>query len=118
MTAAITGQYRDKRTWDNRIFDFDCSDLLGGAEVITSVTSITADFGGISFGTPTINPAPISYPLYGRTPGIGKVVQAAISGGVIPAGADFLMIPIRLRLVTNLNPQLEATVWLRLIDTP
>lgn len=107
----------EKRTHDERIYDFDCVDLLAESEVITSVTSVAADVPGFTFGTPTINPSPIVYPD-GHTSGAGKVVQVLIGGGVLGVPASYVDCTIRMKAVTNVSPHVEATVKLRLKDTP
>lgn len=113
----------DKRTAEVRWFDLDCTRLLAPTETIQSVSSITADQGGVTFGLPAINSVPIAYPD-GRVAAIGKVVQVQISGGAIPDGRPWLLCTLRPMLVTTVdgtnvyNPALEATVILRLIDNP
>lgn len=112
-------RFLDKRTWDDRLYDIDCADLLDNDEVILSAT-IKADdalTNGLTFGAVMVNPAPIIYPLLNRTAQIGKACQVYIIGGVIPEGAPDQLCTLRLRMVTSINPQLEATVLLRLIDS-
>jgi hypothetical protein len=109
-------QVLDKRTADNRGYDIDCSLLLNPTETITSVTSITADQGTLTFGTPLVNAAPVTY-SNGTIAAIGKVVQVEISGGTIPAYSHEVMCTIRALVVTNQNPAIEATVLLRLTNT-
>lgn len=128
----------DKRSFDQRLYDIDCSDLLAPEEVITSVTAITSTIpptvpnpvqtvpppdpladinaAGFTFGTPAINHGPLLYPLYNHRADPGKVVQVMISGGVAPATPDGVTGTIRLQLVTSMSPHLEATVALRLVD--
>jgi hypothetical protein len=110
-------QFLDKRTADQRTFDIDCSQLLTANETISSVTNITADRGNLTFAAPIINSSPITYPD-GRQVAIGKVIQVQISGGAIPTSAESLMCTIRAVFVTSVNPAVEATVLLRLIDSP
>lgn len=107
----------DKRTADIRRFDIDCTDLLEPTETILSVTSMSADQGIVTFGTPVVNTVAITYPD-NRVAAIGKVVQVVISGGAIPANVKQVLTPVRCLLVTTINAALEATVILRLIDTP
>ena len=111
------GQILDKRTKDARYYDIDCSFLLSKGETISSVTSITADQGGLVFGAASPNGAAVTY-SDGRTVPIGQVAQVQISGGVIPTGQPFLICIVRALLLTSLNPAVEATVLLRLVDTP
>ena len=114
----------DKRTWDDRLYDIDCSDLLDPDETIVSgvvkadpQNQVNGEFTtGLVFGDVVVNPAPIIYPKLGRCADIGKAVQFLISGGIIPVGATSLCATVRLRMVTTKSPQLEATVSLRLTD--
>jgi len=110
-------QVLDKRTADNRLFDIDCSKLLQAGETITSITSVLADQGGLVFTSPTVNSVPITYPD-GRVVPIGQVCQVLISGGAIPSTTYHLNCTIRALFVTSINLALEATVVLRLINTP
>lgn len=126
---------RDKRSYDNRLFDVDCSDLLALEEVITACgtptsvipATIMVDIGegvmadanasGFTFGTPVINAGPLLYPLYNHRAEAGKVVQVMIGGGVVPNVVSELLCTIRFPLTTNLGNAIEATVALRLIDS-
>lgn len=49
------GQVLDKRTYDSRLYDVDCSILLDAAETITGVSAVVADQGGMVFGAATVN---------------------------------------------------------------
>ena len=111
-------QILEKRTYDRRVFDIDCSELLDTAETISSVTAITADRGELVFGVASVNSAEVEYPDENRTAAIGKVIQVRIDDGEIPAGKTELLCTIRARFATSLNPRLEATVQLRLTDDP
>lgn len=114
-------QILEKRTSEQVTFDVDCSQLLATSETISSVTSVTASPSGLAFGVPVVNVAPVTYTDVSgatRTAGIGKVVQVQISGGSIPTGSQTQDYIIRVKVVTNLNPIVEATVRLRLNDTP
>ena len=110
-------QVRDKRTADVRQYDIDCSLLLSVGETVTSVTSISADQGGVTFSGSYITVVPITYPD-GHVAPAGQVVQIIISGGVIPASVAFLVCTLRVLVLTNLNAAVEATVLLRLVNTP
>lgn len=115
---ATAPRYLDKLPNDDRLFDIVCTSLLDDEEVIVSVASIEADdsaSNGVTFGTPYANPAPISYPTLGILAQIGKAVQVFVRGGIMPAGAEYLFITVRMLLVTNVNPALEADVLLRLV---
>lgn len=119
-------QTLEKRSSEGVLFDIDCSLLLASGETITSVTSITAEpvtTPAITFGSPVINAAPVTYTdAFGSTriAAIGKVAQVQISGGKIAAGAQVQDYIIRAKLATSLNNPgpVEATVRLRLNDTP
>ena len=106
-----------KRTADVRTFDINCSNLLGATETITSVSSIAADQGGLTFGLPTVNTVEVSYPDGSIGP-VGQVVQVQISGGAIPSGRVSLLCMVRSELITTINPCVEATVGLSLINNP
>lgn len=111
-------RYLDKRIYDDRLYDIVCSDLLDDDEVILSAAILSDDqtVNKLTFGEPLVNPAPMIFPKLGKTAGIGKAVQVRIGGGEIPEGAGDLFCTLRLRMATNVNPQLEATVLLRLTN--
>lgn len=117
-------QTLEKRSSEAVRFDIDCSTLLAAGETITGVTSVAATPATttpLAFGAAVINAAPQTYTdQYGstRTAAIGKVVQVQISGGSIAAGALVQEYIIRALLVTSINTAVEATVRLRLNDTP
>lgn len=117
-------QILEKRSSDSRRFDIDCSLLLAVGETITSAAAPTAapvTSPAITFGTPAVNLSPVTYTdPFGstRTAPTGQVVQVQISGGAIPSGYLVQDYVIRVVLATNLNPAVEATVKLRLNDTP
>lgn len=116
-------RYLDKRTFDNRLFDVDCTDLLDDDEAIVSATvkyDGQTPYDGtppLTFGEPMVNPAPMNYPLIGRVAAIGKALQVRIGGGFLPMGEPSRMYTLRFLLATTINPQLEATVQLRLTDS-
>lgn len=107
----------EKRTYDNRLFDIDCTDLLAPTETVSAVASVSADQGQMTFGDGSVNGSTVSYPD-GTTAAAGKVIQVRISDGVVPPGVGALMCTVRAKFATNINPQLEATVQLRLTDLP
>jgi len=115
----------EKRTYDARLYDIDCSKLLSLGEVVATVVSVAADQGELVFGAPLVNPVPISY-QNNVTAAIGKVIQVEISAGTIPPGSDSegrgvpnLDCTVRARFTTNYSPnQIEATVCLVLCDQP
>lgn len=118
-------QYLEKRTYDGRLYDFPCAPILATGETITTINSITADQGGLIFGTPVKNSAPITYPD-GSVAAIGTVIQVEISAGTIPTGSDSiglgvpnLLCTVRARFNTSISPnQLEATALILLKDQP
>lgn len=127
----------DKRPYDERLFDIDCSDLLAEEEVITEVTEIVCEIPasaaaeeqpdppveppvdvnaeGFTFGEPVINAGPLLYPRYNHRAEPGKVIQVMIGGGVLVDDSTVLLCTVRARFETNMSPQMEATVVLRLI---
>lgn len=117
-------QTLEKRSSDSRRFDIDCSLLLAVGETITSVGTPSASpvtTPPIAFGAPTVNLSPTTYTdQFGgtRTAPTGQVVQVQISGGTIPANFTAQDYVLRFVLVTSVNPAVEATVKLRLNDTP
>ena len=115
----------EKRSSEQLRFDIDCSRLLATGETITLVSAITAEpvtAPAIAFGAAAVNTVAAGYTDYEtgtpRTASIGTVVQVQISGGKIPADALVQNYLLRLKLVTSLNPLVEATVRLKLNDTP
>lgn len=109
----------DKRTYDERLIDVDFSDLLDPDETLVSCSApVDADSAGLAFGTPVINQGPVAYPQLGRSAGPGKVVQAMVSGGELLAGEPSRTCTVRFRAQTSLGQKLEATVAIRLIDSP
>lgn len=111
-------QILEKRTADNRWYNIDCSQLLGVGETITSVGTITADQGGMTFGAGIVNTVPVTDPKTGLTAPIGQVVQVQISGGTVPSGVQYLDCFVRAPLTTSVNPLVEATVTCRLTNNP
>lgn len=116
-------QILEKRTSESARYDIDCSILLSPGETIASVTSISATPTGspLVFGSPLINTVPLTYTdTFGsaRTVGVGVVIQVQISGGAIPTNQRVQIYTVRAVFATNLNPAIEATVRLRLNDTP
>lgn len=110
-----TQQVREKRTYDRRVYTIDCTNLLDATETITSVTSVTADQGGLVFQPAVVNTTAVTFPD-GSVAAIGKAMQVRIDDGAIPAGQLRLNCTVRFRMATNLDPRLEATVLLRLND--
>ncbi len=117
-------QILEKRSSESVVFDIDCSLLLAATETITSVTSSSAapvTTMPIAFGTPTINVTPTTYmDQFGssRVAAAGKVIQVRISGGLIASTQTAQDYVLRFVMVTSLNTAVEATVKLRLNDTP
>lgn len=107
----------EKRTYDNRLYDIVCADLLDDGETIVSVVSVADDDGTLTFGTAAINTAAMTYPN-NLTVQAGKVIQVKIGGGAIVTG-KYRDCICRARFVTSLqNDEIEATFIIRLIDTP
>lgn len=117
-------QTLEKRTSEQVRYDIDCTLLLAPGEVVVGTPSVTADANAgtaLAFGTPAANTAPAVYTdQFGstRTAPIGQVIQVEIDGGSIPARRRTLDYIIRAKFATNINPLVEATVRLRLNDTP
>lgn len=117
-------QTLEKHSSETVRFDIDCSILLAVGETIVSVTSSSASpttSPPIAFGSPAVNLTATTYTdQFGgtRTAPAGQVVQVQISGGAIPSGNVVQDYVLRFLLVTSVNPIVEATVRLRLNDTP
>lgn len=118
-------QVIEKRSSESRLYDLDCSLDLGSGESIQSVASVTAEPATtppIVFGSAAVNAVPISYtdPNSGiaRIAPIGSVIQINISGGKIAAGKQVTDYIVRAKFATNISPTVEATVRLKLNDTP
>lgn len=114
-----------KRSSESRLFDIDCSSLLGSTETIGSVASIAAEpttVPALAFGSPSVNTNPVTYvdedTGLSRVVAAGKVIQVQISGGAIPAALQSQLYVIRPKFATNLDPVVEATVQLLVNDTP
>lgn len=113
----MTTQVLDKRTSESRLYTVDCTPLLEDAETITSVTDVKADAGGCTFSNIAVIATPVTKDD-GTVIAAGKGLQFLATGGEIPAGQRFLITPVRPLLVTSINPALEATVLLRLVNQP
>lgn len=117
-------QTLQKRSSETVRFDVDCSRLLGATETISSVTSMAyepATVPALTFGASSVNSVAQTYTdEFGstRTAPIGQVIQVPISGGFIAAGAQVRDYVLRFVMATNLNAAVEATVRLKLNDTP
>lgn len=117
-------QTLEKRSSESTRFDIDCSALLAVGETISSVTSATltpTTSPALVIGSPTINASPNTYTdPFGasRVAPTGTVIQVQISGGLIPSSLTSQDYVLRFLMVTSLNPAVEATVKLRLIDIP
>ena len=117
-------QTLEKRTSESVLYDIDCSVLLAVGETITGTPTVTTDLvttPPLVFGVATVNVAAVTYTdAYGstRVVPIGQVAQVNISGGTIPASAQVQDYLVRVKMSTTRNALVEATVRLRLTDTP
>ena len=107
----------EKRTSESVLYDINCSFMLDPLETISSVTSISADQVGLTIGTGAINATQITY-SDGAIAAIGTVIQVRISGGSITAGATKTVYTIRAVFVTSTGNIREASVQLKVTDTP
>lgn len=110
----------EKRTYDERVFDINCSSLLDEAETISTIVGFV-DEGGSSANTFTyssgvVNSSPITYPD-GSTAAVGKVIQVKISGGVIPTGMTKAYVTVRARFISSSGDKIEGTVMVKLTDS-
>ena len=109
-------QILEKRTFDNRIFTIDCSQILASGQTITTISTVTDDAAELTFTGPIVNIAAVTLPTGNVVP-IGQGIQVAISGGTL-AGALSQLLTIRARFATSTDRAVEATVQLFLTDTP
>jgi hypothetical protein len=107
----------EKRTSESIFYNIDCTNILDGIEIITSITSIGSDQAGLIFTGETINLVPVTF-SDGAIAAIGKVISVQISGGVIPTLQVNQLYTIRAIFVTSENNIREATVLLNVTDIP
>lgn len=104
----------EKRSWEERLYDFDMSALLAPDVTLASVSAMVAEPADgttpITFGTPAISGQPITY-TYATVPA-GKVVQCRVSGGV---ERSYIL---RARCVDSNGEHVEGTVRLNVRDRP
>ena len=80
----------EKYPGSSELYDFDFTGVLAANEVLVSVDSVgalpvLAGADALTFGSKTINVAPVTYPD-GVVAGIGKVVQVRVNGGTAETG--------------------------------
>jgi hypothetical protein len=104
-----------KRSAESVLFDFNCSQILGAAETITSVVSVAGEGSGaaLTFGAAAVNAAPVLID-YGRELPAGKVIRVLIGGGQSPVSYVVRVI----FQTSNPGEVREATVRLLVIDEP
>jgi hypothetical protein len=107
----------EKRTTESIWYDIDCTNVLNTNEIITSITSITADQTGLTFSGSAINTAPVTFPD-GVTALAGKVISVYISAGIVPTGATNQIYTIRPIFSTNQTNIRESTVLLNVTNIP
>jgi hypothetical protein len=113
----IATPYLEKRTSESVWYDIDCTDILNVGETIVSISGVTADTTGLTFGTPVANASTIAFPD-GTTGAIGKVIIVQISGGLIPAGKTVGTYIVRALFLTSAGNTREATVQLNVTNLP
>lgn len=107
-----------KRTWESLPYTILCAPLLDTGETITSVVSVTADQGALTFGTPVVNPTQFTTTDGSIIPA-NTAIQVQISSGTIPANFTSLECVVRARFNTSESPNArEATMYLILSDQP
>ena len=107
----------EKRSTEIIAYNIDCTNILDTFEVITSITSITADQTGLVFQGQAINGAPVTFPD-GVIAATGKVISVHISAGTIPTGAINQIYTIRPIFVTSEGNTRESTVLLNVTNIP
>ena len=114
-TTPMQTMILSKRTYDARPYDVVVTNLLSPGATVGSVNSVSADQGGLVFGTPVVNTQQNIYPD-GTIAPIGNVIQIPISGGTIPPLLSQLMCTIRVQFTDTNGALIEATVLLLLIN--
>jgi hypothetical protein len=107
----------EKRTSESIYYDIDCTYILDTLEIISSVTSVTADQPGLVLLGPAINPEPIVFPDK-QVAAIGKAISVQISEGIIPDPQINQLYTIRALFVTTEGNTREATVLLNVTNIP
>lgn len=114
ITKGVPLMSLEKRTWEERLYDWDCSGLLAPDVTLASVSAMVADPADgqtpIVFGTAVINAAPVAY-AYATVPA-GKVVQCRVSGGI---ERSYIL---RARCLDSNGERVEGTVRLNVRDRP
>lgn len=87
----------EKEPSDSRLYDIDFTGLLGAAETVSSVSSLTVSPTG---------------PTLGSSVASGKRVQFRASGGT--AGAKYKITAV---VVTSASNTIEGDVYLNVLDT-
>ncbi len=106
-----------KRSYESARFEVNCAAMLGANETVASVQQVLVDAAGqttpaLVSTLPLISQGPTSYPD-GTGATAGQAVQFTLSGGLSAA-----LYTLRVQFATSLGEQLEATVLLRVQDTP
>ena len=72
-----------KHSGDNRVYTFDCRELLADGETVTGTPTVTHTTehatSTLTIGTPAVNTTSVT--VDGATIGVGQAVQVRISGG-------------------------------------
>lgn len=114
----------EKRSYDNVRCDIDCSALLNAGETITGTPALSATPTNVAlaFSNILVNSAPVVYTDAStgltRTVATGQVIQANFANGGVQAGADSTTYTVRATFTTSAGNTLEATVYLKVKDTP
>lgn len=114
-------QFLDIRSNDDRFYDLDCSQLLDADERIVTCAVPTVEPAPDTpfvFGAIRINQAPIFYPLLNKWVPIGQSMQLRIKGIPLGEGDSEQTYVLRFVMATTQNPAIEATVRLRVTNTP
>jgi hypothetical protein len=110
-------QLLDKRTADSRLYNIDCTRLLLNGATIASISPVLVDQGNLVFGTASVNSVPMTFPD-GSAAAIGCVILVNISAGTLPVLMPFMICTLRAVFMNSMGETLEATVQLRLVNTP
>ena len=113
-------QILEARTFDDRIYTADLSQLLAAGQVVTAVDSVAEDTGTLICSNPVVNTLPVTMPD-GHIVPVGQAVQfeaACVTPSTALAGQQWVLLTIRVRVATNTDRAVEGTVRFFLCDTP
>ena len=108
--AGVLWQILEKRSADQALYDWNCDAFLDADDAVESVTTISADQSGLTFGTPAINMTAVTY-ADGINVEAGRAFQAQIAGGVPET-----LYTVHAQIVTAKNALLDVATLLLVRD--